>query len=759
MSSTRFIGLALGLCRTWWLAAACFVAAAPAALAQTSAEWNSIGPAGGTVTSLIAVATNTSTATLFAGTPENGVFVSSDAGATWAAASSGIAASQVGRQTLLTIHALATDGQFLFAATGSGLYTAIASNSPSWVALPSTGSANPLTLLAFDAATRRLFAASAQPDASASPGVYSASIDSTGALASGWAFDTLPASAGSAVTSLSVVPSQGGNGVPGLLVGVGSALFAASIDATSTTLHWINADPSASLAGGSIETLAYSVDFLQAYACSGGVVFYSGNPLDAAPIWTPLSIPSTGASAITCTTFASIPIALGGAPFLLLGTDQGAFVSSDGVSFAATGSLGPGTPAHGFAVSAAAGSNAPALFAASGYGVVKTDLGALAPGAAWSASNGPASVGAGGSNLRLNNANVVDSAIVGNTLFAAAVSNEYVEVFSSPDGGVTWSRTNVASALAAGEEVTSLAADTSHGVLYAATTQGLLAYTTGSGTWAAVGASTLVGRVGAVAVGSSVLFVGTDNGLFVVPLSASPGGAMPVAAGLSGWSVRVLLVDAGSVFVGAIDALDDNYVFSASEASAAAAAAVWAPFGITPTGSQRITSLLRIGGGTLLAATNGNLVLFATAGSAWSSANTSSDAAQQIADTYGAVTSLYSDGTLIYAATRTQGVFVSALGPPFSWAPINGSGSTALPALEVHSLKASGGLVYASTRAGIATLAGLGVGPTPPPVTPPTATPAPADSGGGSFDVWLTLLLAAAALGLRGFAGRRGPRR
>ena len=750
LSAWVSITLALAATLVSWLGAV------DTAHAQSSAQWNTVGPAGGSVTTLLAAPANPST--LYAGTPDNGVFVSTDAGATWSAASTGLATSQAGRQTVVTVYALVTDGQFLFAATGAGLYAALASNAPSWVALAATASTTPITTLAFEPSTRRLFAATTQADPAAVPGVYSATIDATGALASVWTFNALPASPGDAVGGLAIVPSQGGNGTTGLLVGAGTGLFAASVDTNSTTLHWVNADPSATLAGGAVGALLYSVDFLQAYACSGGAMFYSGNPLDAQPIWSALTVPAGGANAPSCIAFASVPLAAGGAPNLLLGTDQGAFVSGDGVGFAATGSLGPGSSANAFAVAVPPGSMAPSLFAGSGYGVVKTALAGLAGGAAWTASNGPASVGTGGSNLRLNNANIVDSAIVGNTLFAAAVSNAYVEVFASADGGVNWTRTNVASALAPGEEIIALAADGTRGVLYAASTQGLLAYTVAGASWASVGAATLNARVGALALGSTSLFAGTDNGLYAVPLSAAPAGALPAAAGLAGWSVRSLLVAGGNVYAGAIDALDDNYVYAAAETAASSGSAVWAPFGGGSTGSQRITSLLLVGA-NLLASTNGNLVLYASAGSAWSSANTSTDPAQQIADPFGAVTSLYSDGTLIYAATGSSGVFVSPLGPPFVWSAANGSGSTALPSLEVHTLKASGGLVYAATRGGVATLAGLGVGPTPPPVTPPTTPTTPADTGGGSSDLWFALLMAGALVALRGRRSRRSSRR
>ncbi|MGZ5184285.1 MAG: hypothetical protein ACXWCO_04185 [Caldimonas sp.] len=158
--------------------------------------------------------------------------------------------------------------------------------------------------------------------------------------------------------------------------------------------------------------------------------------------------------------------------------------------------------------------------------------------------------------------------------------------------------------------------------------------------------------------------------------------------------------------------------------------------------------MIPVGNG-LLAATNGSLILYATPGSAWASANTSSDPAQQISDPFGAVKGLYSDGVSIYAATGSNGVFVSPLSTAFSWTPFSGSASTALPTLEVHTLRVDGNTLYAATRAGVASFSGLsasgggGGGGGPP--TPP---PASSDSGGGALDPVFALVLLGGVLAL-----------
>ena len=713
------------------------------ASAQGQPTWNSIGPPGGTISALLT--SPSSPSTLFAGTPENGVFFSTDSGSTWTVANAGLPSSTaVGRQTLYAIYALASDGRFVYAATDAGMFYTAGGATPAWSPVASPGSVAPITLLAFDPNTQRLFAAAGQPGGAAIPGVYVSPLGSSGALPSTWTFAPLPALAGIGVGALAVVPAGGALTPAALMASAGGNVYTASVDATDTTLNWVNGDPSASLAASPVSLLSYSTDFQQAYACSGGSVFYSGNPLDAQAIWLPVTVGS-GSLVFNCNALVSVPIAVGGGPQLLLGTDQGAFVSQDGVNFAAIANLDTGTSANAFSIAQASGSSASALFVGTGFGVARTDVATLASNPLWTASNGPASIAGGGSNLRLNNSNMADVAVMGSTLYGAAVASQYVEVLASRDGGATWSATHVGTVLASGEQIISLQADSAHSVLFAATTQGLLAYSPTSTRWIQVATSTIAGRVGALALGATMLFVGTDSGLFAVPRSGAPDTAVPVAAGLAGMSVRTLLVASSSVYAGIVDPNDSNDVYVAPEAGAAAGTAVWTRFATTSAGTDRITSLLLVGS-NLLASTNGSLVLYASSGSAWASANTSPDAAQQVSDVFGRVNSLYTDGVSIYAATGSNGVYVSPSGSTFSWTAANGSGSTALPSLEVHALRADGTTLYAATRGGIAALTGIGTGAgsAPPPVTVVSSS-----SGGGAVDppfALLTLIAGFAAL-------------
>jgi hypothetical protein len=463
-----------------------------------------------------------------------------------------------------------------------------------------------------------------------------------------------------------------------------------------------------------------------------------------------------------CNGFATLPLASGGLPQLLLGTDQGTFVSLDGTQFAATGALQLNSGANAFAVLPASGAPAK-VFAGAGFGVASSDVASVSAGSAWSASNGPSSVAPGGSNQRLNNASIADSASVGGTLFAAANDFTYAEVFASTDGGATWSATGIASVLQPGNEILSLAADSANGQLYAATSQGLMAYSTMSQTWSAVGAAVIAGRVSALAVSTNALLIGTDNGLFTAPLNANPAGTTPSAAGLAGNAVKALHVAGGTVYAAVLDVNGNGFVYSAAQSAVEGSAPpVWTPFGTGSTGTLRVTALLYVGS-NLLAATNGNLLLYATASTAWSTANTSTNTAQQIADPFGVVSALYSDGHSIFAATGSNGVYVSPVGSSYAWTPVNGSGDSALPSTEVHSLRASGTLLYAATRAGLATVdmstlsatggggtdgggnAGSGSGSLPDNFVAP-----PNGSGGGAFGPWPALGLLAAVAALAG---------
>ena len=715
-----------------WVVAGLVVGVATGAHSQSGTAWNSLGPPGGSVSTLLA--SPASSSVLYAGTPENGVFFSADAGQTWTSANNGLPpSSATGRQTLYTVYALASGGQYVYAATAAGLFYSSAQGIPNWVPLAPTGATTPITLLAFDPQTQRLFAATNGSDGVNPLRVYVTALSGTPTAA--WEASDLPVSplAGT-ISSISLVPAQG-SGVPGaILVGVGNGILTSPILPSTLALTWTSADSSGTLAAGTVTAVLYSNDFSQTYACSGSAGYFSGNVLDPVPVWLPITFASGASLGLNCNGLFSIGLAAGGAPQIVLAADQGALVSVDGVSFQATGATGPSPAVSALAVATDPGSATPSAVVGGPFGVSTVTLANLVGGANWSPRNGPASVASGGSNARLNNANVVDTEVIGTTLFAAVSSNQYAEVFASTDGGANWTATNIHNVLGSTESVKSLAADATNAILFAGTTQGLLAYSTASGQWSSVGASSIL-SVSAMKVGTSALMVGTDAGVFAVALGSSPATVVPTSAGLSASGVKALLVAGGKVYAAILDDTGAYPVLVASESSVVSGVPVWNPFGATPVGTDRVTGMLLVGD-VVVASTNGGLVMYASAGSSWASANTSSDPAQQISDPFGVVNGLYTDGTSIYAATGSNGVFASPVGTTFSWYAINGAGDTALPSLEIHGLKGNGSTLYAATRAGMAAFDGLATSPTTPP--PPPTSAASGSGGGGAMELgWL----------------------
>ncbi|HUP05891.1 MAG TPA: hypothetical protein VMU47_01990 [Caldimonas sp.] len=711
-----------------------------AAHAQSGPAWTAIGPPGGRVTAIIAAPSSTSS--VWAGTAANGVFVSSDAGATWQAANAGLSSSTNGRRTVYAIRALATDGASVYAATDAGLFVSAGGATPTWSALAAPPTTSPIARLAYEPTRGRLYAASALPDAALPATVFVATL-AAGSPPS-WSASPLPTAIGTAVASLSVTPPDA-TGTAHVIASTDNRVYTASVGAAAPALGWVDADPAAALAAGNVTAAAFVADVQQTYACSATALYVSGNAFDASPVWLPASAPP-----VDCQAFSSVPIANGGQSQVLLGALQGILVSADGTTFSAASTGAGNAGASGFAVAQEPGAGLWTVLAATATGIVAAPAANLASGTAWSARNGPASVAAGGANARLNSMNVVDVAWLGSTVYAACADDDVVDVQVSADGGATWTTTSIAQTLAAGETVIALEADPANGILYAATTQGVLAYVAATHGWTVVAPAIMGGRASALAAGTSAIFAGTDQGIYAIPRGSAPAGAVPIAAGLASYSVRALRLANGTLYAAGIDANDQNWVFSTDEASAAHGTATWAPFGVTSTGIDRVTSLLPVAG-NLLAATSGGGLLYASAGSAWASANTSTDPAAQIADPFGVVTALYTDGSFVFAATGSNGIFASPAGTTFTWSPVNGTGPGALPALEVHALRASANALYAATRAGVTAM--TGAVSAPPAASAPSPSPAPSaaasSSGGGGSDPALLLGLVVMIVALR----------
>jgi hypothetical protein len=691
------------------------------ASAQSGATWSSIGPPGGTVLSL--VVSPLAPTLIYAGTARNGVFISTDSGQTWNSANSGL--TFVANSAWRTVRALAADGQYLYAATDTGLFYAragaVATDVPSWTTLASpAGLSATLSLLTADINSQTLFAATIAADPVAAPKVYAMPLPALGANPSGtWTASPMPAdTVGSGIGAITAVPGTA------LLVGVADRVFMGSIG--NLAASWQDIDTHLTLRQtGVVEALHYSGDFGQAYACSGGVLLSAINPLDpASNDWLTLSVTPALTVPFTCAGMTSGGLTVGSPSAVALATSAGVYLSTNGSTFAAAQSLGVSPQANAVAI---AGGTTPTLFVGAGFGIVSQPLSTLAANAAWAPDNGPASVAAGGANGRLNNASVFDTAVIGTTLYAAVAADQYSDVLASTDGGATWSSTGLRAVLPDLVDIPVLAPDKTNRVLYAGTSVGL--YALAGGSWAQVGAST-ISEVNSLAVVNTTLFVGTDNGLRSFALSAAPAGSVPAAAGFTAQRVSALHLTSGTLYAGVFDF--NSGLATVSAASAATATPAWTAFATGAVGTHRINSLLWTGS-ALLAASRGDLVSSALPGGSWSPANTG------LSDPNGLATSLLSDGSTIYVSTRSNGVFASPISV-VSWTPFSGSGSDALPSLEVNALRLESTAIYAATGAGVAAInASSGGTPTPPP--PPTTGGSSGGSGGGALDAGSLLAL------------------
>ncbi len=747
--------------RSWLIALAILAMAGAPAQAQPIASWNSLGPPGGTVLSLLQ--SPSAPSTIFAGTSQNGVFVSFDSGQTWSAANAGIASTPTFSRR--TVRSLVSDGQYLYAATDVGIFYATlpiqATDLLTWTAMASTNAASAITLLAVDTASGTLFAAGAGPTPADPPVVYSMVIPLPGTPGANWTVSALPAdAAGNPVTALAVVPGValpgGGSTQATVLVGALSRVFGASVPLGGAT--WYDADnsPSPVLAGqGVIETLAYSTDFSRAYACSGGQLFQAQatNPFDPSTnTWLALR-PMAASVALTCSSIAT------GMGLAAVATDVGVYTSTDGTNFIATKPLPVSGKANAVLVSAGP-SGAPTLFAGGGFGLSVQAVATLSAVSAWANSNGANTVAAGGSNNRLNSSSVSDVAVLGTTLYAAVTDEQYADVLLSTDGGATWTSTGLSTALSGSMvSIPALAVDATNGVVYAGTELGL--YALKGGSWVAVSPANINANNGVVTIArdAGILYVGTDQGLFSLKLGPTPASIGAVAAGLATVRVTALHVKGGKIYAGTNDT--NSSISAVSEAdSVATGLPVWHDFITgpnidvkTPVDTLgRSISSFAVAGKWLLAAVRGKGVFIAEHDGAWT------DASAGLPTPNSFVLSLISDGSNVYAATRSDGVFAASLnGADAVWAPtwasFNGPADHALPSLEVHQFRSDGTVLYAATAAGLATFDGIA----PIVEAPVPASQVSSDSGGGGIDAWalLGLALMLVAVAATAHSGRR----
>ena len=733
-------GLLLGF-RAWLVALALVAAPWSPAMAQFDGNWRSVGPPGGTVLAL--VKSPRASALLYAGTSQNGVFVSGDSGQTWSAANAGLPVTP--GTASRTVRALVADTQYLYAATDAGLFYAtagaVAGDVPNWSPMPATASANPINLLAVDVPNGKLFAATTATMPGAVPAVYGLALPAPAASpAAPWVASPLPgAVVDSGVGAMAVMPSDG-VAPASLLVSATDHVYSAPIASGAAALGWVDADPFSQLrAQGVVEALHYSPDFMQAYACSGNQMFLASSPRDPGNnTWQATMLANAAPVAIMCNAMTSGGLAAGASPLVALATNVGIYFSLDGTSFNAAKSLDVSPNANAVMI---AGDMAPVLFVGGGFGVASQALPSITSNSNWTASNGPTVLPASGANGRLNNANVTDITVMGTTIYAAVASEQYADVLVSTDAGATWSSTGLTQVAGGLVDIAALASDSTNRVAYAGTGGGLYALAAGVWTPVLAAGSTSLGIVQSLARDGSRLYIGTDAGAFTLALGASPATTMAARAGLDMLRVSALLATGGKVYAGTQD-INTGTVSVSVAPSVAAGSPSWTDFASGSVGAHRVNSLA-LAGTTLLAGMRGELVSAATPGGSWSDASLG---IRDPADPSRVVTSLYSDGTTVFAATGTNGIFsapVASVGSGFMWMPFNGGGDQALPALGVNQLRADGTLLYAATAGGLASFDGVVPVVMPPPA--PGAPPPAADQGGGgggAFDFWSLLGLA-----------------
>ncbi len=727
--------------RAGWVAVALLAAAWSPTMAQSDGSWRSLGPPGGTVLAL--VKSPRASALLYAGTAQNGVWISADAGQTWSAANTGlpVTAGTASR----SVRALVADAQYLYAATDAGLFYAaagaMAGDVPSWSPMPATTATSPITLLAVDLPGGKLFAATTVVTPGAVPVVYGLALPAPAAApAPPWVESPMPGAViDSGIGAMAVIPADAVNAAS-LLVSALDRVYSASLAGAVGPLSWLDADPILQLHNqGAIEALHYSADFGQAYACTGNQLFVAASPRDPANnTWQATPLANTGPLALMCNAMTSGGLAAGASPIVALATSVGVYFSLDGTTFSAAKSLAVSPTANAVMI---AGDFAPVLYVGTGFGVASQALGTITASSTWSASNGPATLPSGANN-RLNNASVTDITVVGSSLYVGVASEQYADVLVSTDAGATWMSTGLSQAASGVVDIPALASDSTNRVVYAGTNAGLYALPIGAA-WQAVAAATIPSVV-TLARDGSLLYIGTDAGVFSLTLGTAPSTAVAALAGLGALRVSALLVAGGKLYAGTQDIINAGTASVSVAPSVAAGIPNWSAFANGDVGTHRINSLA-LAGSTLLVGTRAELVSAATPGGTWSDASNGIRDSANPTDLNRIVTALYSDGTTVFAATGSQGLFsapVSSVGSGFIWTAFNGSGDQALPSLELRQLRGEGTLLYAATAGGLASFDGVVpvVMPPPTPGTPPPV--ANSGGGGGAFDFWSLLGLA-----------------
>lgn len=721
--------------------------------AQSAPSWSSIGPAGGTTTTLLPDPLAPKT-TLYAGSDVNGVFLSSDAGATWRSANTGIQVNLNGQRQ---IYAMASLGNYIYAATDTGVYVAVAGGTASWALMSrpaALASTSVITLLA--SANSTLYMA-----ATAESNVYA--TNAGGSVNPTWI--TLPLPLGAAVTALGVLNGR---------IATGSVGAVYLFDTTTST--WNNSEDTSDVnvltgfGGGYIAAFASSSNW--AFVCTTEGKLFQAD-LSAGLLWTWAEFTDFNAVIAPPSSCFSLTIArVSGSTqsVLAMATASGAFVSTmfDATSSIAAPKMLPG-PVFQMAtivntslqLDPAGSSN---LLWATDFGIYGSSAADLSvvtqlPISTPAVLNGPAILTT--PSQRLDNVNVRDVAAIGTTKYAIAQSNSvsYQDVMRSNDGGKNWTPTNLAVQLGA-EKITSLAADTIHNVLYAGSSKGVFYLQQGVDTsWTLLASY----NVKTLAVSAQALYSirkesGTDGVLIIQSLiggTAFTAIENPITPFVS-FDVRTLLVSGGSIYVGgdAVNAADalkyDNAVWVTADVVPTTLA--WSNFGASSFQNSSKLSSLSVGAGHVFAGGDGFLMRCESAAGSWGSV----PGLPVLNLEPVGVTALASDSQTLYVGTAGAGLYALALSSnTASLVSINGTGTAGLPSSVVNGLRVIDGRLYVATAAGVST---------PVDAVPASTGGAGGGSGGcsmstaGEPDPLLWLLIGIAALQIAYARRRRGMR-
>ena len=684
------------------------VAVASSAWAQLVPSWSNLGPAGGSVTSLAQDPVDASS--IYAGTDANGLFFSTDVGATWTPANSGI--SGPGGRHVYTIAVL---DKYVVAATDGGMYFTEVGGAPKWKRLSGPASVGcDLTMLTVIGSN--LYAA-----APCSSKVFSASVSASNP---NWNVVSVPMEG-----SITAVGELEGK----LAAGVQGAVYI--MDPSKAEFVSTEGTIPIAVVNGAVVSIA-SNSSRWAFVCTRDGKVYQGDLSygNTSVAWRELAFTNSLLPS-NCNSIGVDRVASNPPRWVLhLATDSGAFVSTlfedltDDSPNLMPGADFPLSNHVNFARQID-GPDLKLLLWATEYGVYSNTIASLLdwkiPATA-SVRNGPLSLAS--PSLRLDNVNVTDIAQIGQNLYAIVESGgrpSYSDVVRSSNGGATWEATGLTTEYAFSstiERIRVLAPDTVNKVLYAGTELGVFAFRESSSRWSRIGNSI---DVRSLAIGSQAYYVGleataidddgnisvlTSGGMLVHSLIDKPtftveSTSMPDLP--KNFSVRALVIENGRVYAaggspGATNGLFENSVFVANDYVPGASAPTWSRVGGGPLSSklQPIVRRIAVAAGSVFAGGDGFLRKSSAAQSQWEDV----PGLPLLSNGDGeSVSGLATDGTWLYVGINGAGMWSWKIGSTFSMQSINSnaSGASSFPSPLVNSIRYIEGKIYAATSAGI----------------------------------------------------------